>query len=107
LPANLQYNVAVAAYFFRYDERVRDLLDFSIYLDISDEVKFAWKIQVICVPTTKIPRTVVLCRVVVDDLTLNILSFLSAEGHGRARAEPREHQGQHRRQEARLRRLHW
>jgi phosphoribulokinase len=24
---------------------VRDLLDFSIYLDISDEVKFAWKIQ--------------------------------------------------------------
>ncbi|KAG2574403.1 hypothetical protein PVAP13_7KG319200 [Panicum virgatum] len=27
------------------DERVRDLLDFSIYLDISDEVKFAWKIQ--------------------------------------------------------------
>uniref|UniRef100_A0A804NUX4 Phosphoribulokinase/uridine kinase domain-containing protein n=1 Tax=Zea mays TaxID=4577 RepID=A0A804NUX4_MAIZE len=29
----------------RFDERVRDLLDFSIYLDISDEVKFAWKIQ--------------------------------------------------------------
>ncbi|KAA0053006.1 phosphoribulokinase [Cucumis melo var. makuwa] len=28
-----------------YDSRVRDLLDFSIYLDISDEVKFAWKIQ--------------------------------------------------------------
>ncbi|KAG8071981.1 hypothetical protein GUJ93_ZPchr0006g43967 [Zizania palustris] len=28
-----------------FDERVRDLLDFSIYLDISDEVKFAWKIQ--------------------------------------------------------------
>ncbi|TKW06287.1 hypothetical protein SEVIR_7G233100v4 [Setaria viridis] len=28
-----------------YDERVRDLLDFSIYLDISEEVKFAWKIQ--------------------------------------------------------------
>merc|ERR1711920_66430 len=28
-----------------YDERVRDLVDFSIYLDISDEVKFAWKIQ--------------------------------------------------------------
>lgn len=28
-----------------YDERVRDLLDFKIYLDISDEVKFAWKIQ--------------------------------------------------------------
>merc|ERR1711966_174384 len=27
------------------DERVRDLLDFKIYLDISDEVKFAWKIQ--------------------------------------------------------------
>ncbi|KAJ8448454.1 hypothetical protein Cgig2_022082 [Carnegiea gigantea] len=28
-----------------YDSRVRDLLDFSIYLDISNEVKFAWKIQ--------------------------------------------------------------
>ncbi|KAL0918219.1 hypothetical protein M5K25_010214 [Dendrobium thyrsiflorum] len=28
-----------------YDARVRDLLDFSIYLDISNEVKFAWKIQ--------------------------------------------------------------
>jgi len=28
-----------------YDSRVRDLLDFSLYLDISDEVKFAWKIQ--------------------------------------------------------------
>ncbi|KAH9332036.1 hypothetical protein KI387_004144, partial [Taxus chinensis] len=28
-----------------YDVRVRSLLDFSIYLDISDEVKFAWKIQ--------------------------------------------------------------
>eukprot|EP00798_Chlamydomonas_sp_ICE-L_P010570 gene10570-12226_t len=28
-----------------YDERVRELLDFKIYLDISDEVKFSWKIQ--------------------------------------------------------------
>ncbi|KAL5216163.1 hypothetical protein ABZP36_007564 [Zizania latifolia] len=28
-----------------YDERVRGLLDFSIYLDVSNEVKFAWKIQ--------------------------------------------------------------
>jgi phosphoribulokinase len=28
-----------------YDERVRDLLDFSLYLDISDEVKLNWKIQ--------------------------------------------------------------
>ena len=28
-----------------YDERVRELLDFSLYLDISDDVKFAWKIQ--------------------------------------------------------------
>lgn len=27
------------------DDRVRDLLDFTIYLDISDEIKFAWKIQ--------------------------------------------------------------
>lgn len=28
-----------------YDKRVRDLIDFSVYLDISDEVKIAWKIQ--------------------------------------------------------------
>jgi phosphoribulokinase len=28
-----------------YDERVRELMDFSVYLDISDEVKIAWKIQ--------------------------------------------------------------
>lgn len=28
-----------------YDARVRDLLDFSLYLDISDEVKLNWKIQ--------------------------------------------------------------
>mmetsp|Transcript_12090 Transcript_12090/g.36862 ORF Transcript_12090/g.36862 Transcript_12090/m.36862 type:complete len:425 (+) Transcript_12090:164-1438(+) len=28
-----------------YDERVRDLLDFSVYLDLTDEVKIAWKIQ--------------------------------------------------------------
>lgn len=28
-----------------YDERVRKLIDFSIYLDLSDEVKIAWKIQ--------------------------------------------------------------
>ncbi len=28
-----------------YDERVRNLLDFSVYLDISDEVKINWKIQ--------------------------------------------------------------
>lgn len=28
-----------------YDERVRDLLDFSVYLDISEEVKINWKIQ--------------------------------------------------------------
>jgi len=28
-----------------YDERVRELMDFSVYLDISDEIKFAWKIQ--------------------------------------------------------------
>ena len=28
-----------------YDERVRDLLDFSLYLDISDDVKLNWKIQ--------------------------------------------------------------
>lgn len=27
------------------DPRVRDLLDFTIYLDISDAIKFAWKIQ--------------------------------------------------------------
>jgi len=28
-----------------YDERVRSLIDFSVYFDISDEVKIAWKIQ--------------------------------------------------------------
>ncbi|MDX2097461.1 MAG: phosphoribulokinase [Leptolyngbyaceae cyanobacterium bins.59] len=28
-----------------YDERVRELIDFSVYFDISDEVKIAWKIQ--------------------------------------------------------------
>eukprot|EP00551_Chaetoceros_affinis_P010307 CAMPEP_0203683204 /NCGR_PEP_ID=MMETSP0090-20130426/47398_1 /ASSEMBLY_ACC=CAM_ASM_001088 /TAXON_ID=426623 /ORGANISM="Chaetoceros affinis, Strain CCMP159" /LENGTH=388 /DNA_ID=CAMNT_0050552333 /DNA_START=474 /DNA_END=1640 /DNA_ORIENTATION=- len=28
-----------------HDERVRDLLDFTLYLDISDEVKLNWKIQ--------------------------------------------------------------
>uniref|UniRef100_A0A7S1BZL1 Phosphoribulokinase n=2 Tax=Corethron hystrix TaxID=216773 RepID=A0A7S1BZL1_9STRA len=28
-----------------HDARVRDLLDFSLYLDISDEVKLNWKIQ--------------------------------------------------------------
>lgn len=28
-----------------YDDRVRDLVDFKVYLDISDEIKFAWKIQ--------------------------------------------------------------
>ena len=30
----------------RFDDRVLELLDFTVYLDISDEVKFAWKIQV-------------------------------------------------------------
>ena len=29
-----------------WDDRVRDLLDFSLYLDISDEVKLNWKVQV-------------------------------------------------------------
>jgi phosphoribulokinase len=29
-----------------FDKRVRDLVDFKIYLDISDDIKFAWKIQV-------------------------------------------------------------
>ena len=28
-----------------YDERMRELIDFSVYFDISDEVKIAWKIQ--------------------------------------------------------------
>lgn len=27
------------------DDRVRDLLDFTVYLDISDEIKFAWKVK--------------------------------------------------------------
>mmetsp|Transcript_44831 Transcript_44831/g.74697 ORF Transcript_44831/g.74697 Transcript_44831/m.74697 type:complete len:420 (-) Transcript_44831:439-1698(-) len=28
-----------------FDPRVRELLDFTVYLDLSDEVKLAWKIQ--------------------------------------------------------------
>merc|ERR1719424_1030124 len=28
-----------------YDDRVRDALDLTIYLDITDDVKFAWKAQ--------------------------------------------------------------
>ncbi|MGA9381732.1 MAG: phosphoribulokinase [Phormidium sp.] len=28
-----------------FDERMRSLIDFSVYLDISEEVKIAWKIQ--------------------------------------------------------------
>jgi phosphoribulokinase len=28
-----------------YDDRVRGLIDFSVYLDITDDVKIAWKIQ--------------------------------------------------------------
>merc|ERR1719171_924351 len=28
-----------------YDDRVREALDLSVYLDITDEVKFAWKAQ--------------------------------------------------------------
>lgn len=28
-----------------YDARVRDALDFTVYLDLADEVKIAWKIQ--------------------------------------------------------------
>ncbi len=28
-----------------YDARVRELMDFSVYLDISDDVKIAWKIK--------------------------------------------------------------
>ena len=28
-----------------YDERVRELVDFGVYLDISDEVKIQWKVQ--------------------------------------------------------------
>lgn len=28
-----------------YDQRVKDLLDFTVYLDLADEVKVAWKVQ--------------------------------------------------------------
>merc|ERR1712023_205657 len=28
-----------------YDDRVREAIDLSIYLDITDDVKFAWKAQ--------------------------------------------------------------
>ncbi|CAK9153258.1 unnamed protein product [Ilex paraguariensis] len=41
----LETNHCIGRSLFQYDQRVRDLLDFSIYLDISNEVKFAWKIQ--------------------------------------------------------------
>lgn len=41
---NLQILVVEGLHPF-YDERVRDLLDFKLYLDISDDVKFAWKLQ--------------------------------------------------------------
>eukprot|EP00181_Compsopogon_caeruleus_P006606 CAMPEP_0184686354 /NCGR_PEP_ID=MMETSP0312-20130426/22116_1 /TAXON_ID=31354 /ORGANISM="Compsopogon coeruleus, Strain SAG 36.94" /LENGTH=425 /DNA_ID=CAMNT_0027141341 /DNA_START=47 /DNA_END=1324 /DNA_ORIENTATION=+ len=28
-----------------YDDRVREILDYSIYLDVADEVKLSWKVQ--------------------------------------------------------------
>ncbi|KAL4565136.1 hypothetical protein LXL04_029221 [Taraxacum kok-saghyz] len=37
--------IKMQAMIIKYDQRVRALLDFSIYLDISNKVKFAWKIQ--------------------------------------------------------------
>ena len=43
-PAALQILVVEGLHPF-HDERVRKLMDFHIYLDISDEVKEAWKIQ--------------------------------------------------------------
>lgn len=42
----LFYSILPSLLSYRFDARVRELLDFSIYLDISDDVKFAWKIQV-------------------------------------------------------------
>jgi phosphoribulokinase len=44
-PVNPNKIVVVEGLHPLYDERVRSLLDFSVYLDISDEVKVAWKIQ--------------------------------------------------------------
>jgi phosphoribulokinase len=46
-PENVDPNhvVVVEGLHPMYDERVRGLLDFSVYLDIDDEVKIAWKIQ--------------------------------------------------------------
>ena len=29
-----------------YDDRVNEALDLTVYLDITDDVKFAWKAQV-------------------------------------------------------------
>ena len=43
-PAAVQILVVEGLHPF-HDERVRKLMDFHIYLDISDEVKEAWKIQ--------------------------------------------------------------
>jgi len=68
----------------RYDERVRDLLDLSIYLDISNEVKFAWKVQVRRVSILLIVRTLLSAWI----SRPFILSFHSAERHGRAWAQP-------------------
>jgi uridine kinase len=63
---------------FRYDERVRNLLDFSVYLDISNGVKFAWRIQVSCVENSPF----------VQFFLPFVTLFRSAERYGRAWTQP-------------------
>jgi hypothetical protein len=74
---------------------MRNLLDFSVYLDISNEVKFAWRIQVNCVEITDH-----------RDGSCHFTLFCFAERHGRAWTQPWEQQGQHGCQKTRLGRLH-
>lgn len=64
----------------RYDARVRDLLDFSIYLDISNEVKFAWKIQVTCLPPS--PPLLINPTNFIKIFTQPLFPCLRVEGHG-------------------------
>jgi len=44
-PVNPNRIIVIEGLHPMHDERVRSLLDFSVYLDIDDEVKIAWKIQ--------------------------------------------------------------
>lgn len=39
------YIVVIEGFYFFYDDCVLELIDFSVYFDISDEVKIVWKIK--------------------------------------------------------------